>query len=337
MFKFTSFLFFGLLLHLGGCASDSAKNPEYTKINNSLETDKAEEAPSKILQVKDIPQFEDTEQLMAPGFLFSLNHPSDEKIRGQFRVAFDGILRLPYGVKVHVKGMNFHDLRARVLNSYTKFFQRGSEDISFQLIKRQYWVEIRGYVRNSGFHLVERKESIDRIISKAKGLRGDLAKDSFIVAVKQMDTTYSVSLNQYYESNGLLNSFVWTGGDTIFVNMLNQDSHSQSVPMVSVIGGVLQPGTVLFKDEATIFYYLNKTGGVVPNLDYDESFVIRKIDGKIARIKFNITDMNTVPAIKAADVIMLNAEKRTWEDKVWDRVIQVSTILTTIAFLIIAL
>lgn len=295
-----------------------------------------ENAPADIRPLKDIPQFKETAKLMAPGFLFYMNHPSDDKLRGNFRVNFNGELRLPYGVKVSVMGLDFSKLRSKVMEAYSKFFQRGSEDISFQLTKRQYWVEVRGLVKKGGKYLVDREEPLEAIISKAGGLKGDLSSSLFVVSLKQQRDAYSISLNQYYENNGQ-GKFNWTGGDTIFVNVLSQDAYSQTVPMVSVLGGVQKPGNVLYKEDASLFYYLNKTGGIISNVSYEEAYVIRIVGNKLTRINFSLTDMDTVPAMMGGDIIMLNGEKKSWEDRLWDRAVQIGSLITSIGILIIAL
>ena len=327
-----------LVFFLVGCSSGNKnKKVDYLTINSFESVDSEKDVTTEIRQVKDIPQFAETAELIAPGFLFSLHHPSDEKLKGQFRVGFDGMLRLPYGINIDVTGMDFQTLQKRVLEACSKFFQRGSENVSFRLLKKEYWVEVRGFVKKSGYYLVRRKEPIDSVIASAGGLSGNIKSDFFVASIKQQNISYSVSLNQYYEDNVLGTSFTWTGGDTVFINMLNQDSDSHAVPIVSVIGGVQTPGRVLYKEKATLFYYLSKTGGVIPNLGYEESYVIRKVGGEYVSINFDITKMETVPDIKSGDVVMLNAEKKTFADKMWERAIQIGSIITSIAVLIIAL
>lgn len=324
---------------LYSCASDPVKkNPKYERINSkAVSQKKGAYVPSDMKQVKDIPQFTETETMMAPGHLFSLNHPSDEKLRGQFRVQFDGYLRLPYGIKINVIGKTFFEVRKIVLDSYNRFFQRGAEDVSFVLLRKQYWVEVRGFVKKSGYYLVDRKESIDKVIDKAGGLNGSLKSDFFTVSIRQLDTSYTVSLNQYFDNNVIGTSFTWTGGDTIFINLMNDDIYSQSVPTVSILGGVLTPGKTLFRENATLYYYLQKAGGVIPNIGYQECYVIRKVNNKIERINFDITDMSTVPLIHAGDIIMMSAEKKTLNDRVWERAVQIGSVLTSLAIVILAL
>ena len=108
-------------------------------------------------------------------------------------------------------------------------------------------------------------------------------------------------------------------------------------PTVEVLCGVLTPGKSLYKEDANVFYYISKRGGVIPNLGYTEAFVIRKSSkGGLERINFNITDMDTIPVIKPGDTILLNGERATTWDKIWTRTSQVASILATIAFFIIA-
>lgn len=322
---------------LVSCSSRKNDNPSYERINQEFKKKKKAYVPSDLRPIKDIPQFPERKYYISPGFLFSMYHPTDEKLRGQFRVYFDGLLRLPYNIRVNVTGQTYAEVKKQVMDSYNAFFQRGGQDIDFRLIKKEYWVEVRGFVKKSGYYLVKRKDSIDKIIDKAGGLSGNLKRDIFIVSIKQQDQSYSVSLNQYYENNVLKKSFTWTGGDTVFINLLNEDPYSQTVPTVSVIGGVLTPGKTLYREGASLFYYLGKAGGVIPNLGYEDCFVIRKTASGVERIKFDITDMATVPSIKSGDVIMLNAERKTYWDRIFDRTTQVGALLATIALVILAL
>jgi hypothetical protein len=99
---------------------------------------------------------------------------------------------------------------------------------------------------------------------------------------------------------------------------------------------VQTPGKVLYQDNASLFYYLSKSGGVIPTLGYQEAYIIRTTGTGLQKIQFNITEVETIPTIKPHDVILLNAEKRTPTDKFFERLTQISAVLTTIAFFIIA-
>lgn len=322
---------------ISSCSSSNhGNNPPYEKINDRAHQQTKSETPSDIRAIEDIPQFEETEGLMAPGFLFSLSHPSDAKLQGSFRAQFDGMLKLPYGVKVSVLGLTFDELKKKVQLAYSSFFQRGAQDVTFNLVSREYYVEVRGFVKRSGNYLVKRKESIDKVIDMAGGLNGNIKQDFFIASIKQQNTSYSVSLNQYFENNVLGTSFTWTGGDVLFINLANEEATTQVAPTVEVLGGVKSPGKTLYKADANLYYYLAKRGGVIDNPGYEEVFVIRRTNKGLERINFNLTDMSTVPVIKPGDTILLSAERRTVADRAWERTSQIATILTTIAFVILA-
>ena len=326
----------GLMLVTGCATSNHGNNPNYERLNDVNSKDAKAQIPSDIRAIQDIPQFEGTENFVAPGFLFSLSHPTDAKLQGSFRIQFDGLLKLPYGVKIDTKELTYEELKSKVYSSYNSFFQKGAQNVSFNLVSRDYWVEVRGFVKKSGSYLVKRKESIDKIIDMAGGLAGKIKQDFFMVSIKQKDVSYSVSLNQYYENNVLGTSFTWTGGDTIFINLSNEDSAALVAPTIEVIGGVKNPGRSLYKEDANIFYYLSKRGGVIPNVGYGEAFVIRKGPEGLERINFNITNMDSIPVIKPGDTIMLAGERVTGWDKAWLRATQIASVLTTIAFFIIA-
>lgn len=338
MYRYLMFCcLFGSILLTGCSSSNHGNNPPYEKQNDAKNNSSKTQAPSNLRAIKDIPQFPETENLMAPGFIFGLSHPADNKLKGSFRAQADGILSLPYGVRISVKGLTFSELRDKVLAAYNSFFQRGTQNVSFTLLRKEYWVEVRGFVKNPGTFLVRRKESIDKIIDTAGGLAGNIKQDFFMASIKQQNISYSVSLNQYYENNALGVSFVWTGNDIIFINLSNEDAMTQVAPTVEVIGGVAKPGKTFYRQDANLFYYLGKRGGVIPNLGYDEAFVIRKGANGLERINFNITKMETIPTIKPGDTIMLNGERQTVWDKIWLRATQVGSLITTIAVLILAL
>ena len=290
-----------------------------------------------ITNYRNIPKHRNLRGKMAPGFLFSLNHPSDEKIKGRFRADFKGILRLPYNVVLNVKGLRFKQLKKKVLKAYSKFFQRGVDRVEFKLVYMHYFVEVRGFVEKPGRYLVTGRESLDKVIDKAGGLKGDLQENFYKASIKQQNRSYSVSLNQYFQNNYYTGAFVWTGGDTVFVTQQDDSEMGSSIPIVTVLSGVKEPGKVLFKEKAHLFYYLGKSGGALDNLGYNESYIIRTSDKGMEKIQFELTEVSSIPAIKANDVIMLQTEKRTFGDKVLDRIGQITSILASMALVILAL
>jgi len=325
-------IFFTSFILLLSCATER----DYIK-HNELKTLPGKKEGSKFLSINEIPKFNKRKFLIAPGHLLSISHPSDNKLKGKFRVNFDGLLRLPYNVRIKTEGLTLTDLRKKVRLSYTKFFQAGVNKVALRLITRQYYVEVRGFVKKPGRYLVTRNQSIDRVIDRAGGLKGDLKKDFLTAVMNQRGKAFTISLNKFYEDITFNNAFTWTGGDSIFINLMNDDSYDTSVPMISVLGGVLTPGKVLFKQHKDIFYYLGKSGGVQSTISLDQAYIIRTTSSGLKKIKFDVTDMVNLPAIQENDVIMISSKQDTTWDKFLQKTAQVTGILASIALLILAL
>jgi protein involved in polysaccharide export with SLBB domain len=315
----------------------TTQNPNYKRMNDSnIETKKVSSQQNVLKSNEDIPSFEDRIDLVSPGFLFSLYHPSDEKLSGNFRVNFDGYLYLPYNVKIDTSNLSINELHNKVLETYKTFFQRGVSNVRFTLLNKEYYVEVRGMVGKSGRYLVKRDESLDKVIDLAGGIKGNISKDIFTASIKQQEMSYTINLNQFFESNFYGKSPTWTGADTVFVSTVDDSSSEDSIPIVTVLGGVMQPGKVLYNQNANLFYYLRKSGGVISNLDFNESYLLRQTEKGTVKIKFNLTEMDTIPEIYPNDIVMLNAEKKTLLDKFLERTVQVASILTSIILLKIA-
>ena len=317
------------------CASKD-ELPNYETYNDQFEQSPVEKQNGKLVtDFKNVPQHKNLRDKVSPGFLFYLNHPSDEKLKGRFRVDFNGKLRLPYNVVVQAEGLTFKQVRDEVLKRYSKFFQRGVENVQFKLLRKDYLVEVRGFVKDSGRYYLSRKEGIDKLIDKAGGLRGDLEKKFYKASIKQQCVNYSVSLNQYYQDSKYSNVFTWTGGDKVFITELDESEMTSTLPIVTVLGGVRSPGKTLFQDRAHLFYYLGKSGGAIDNLDYSESYVIRTTDKGLRKIKFDLNEMDTIPAIAPNDIILLQSSKTTTADLIFLRLGQIASIVTSIALLIL--
>lgn len=323
-------------LILVSCAGTTDKS-EYLTFNEQMaKFNKTQKNKKLISDLEKIPKFNSLRGKMAPGFLFYLSHPSDEKLKGRFRADFTGILRLPYNVRINVKGKSFKQLKEKVLTSYSKYFQKGVGNVDFRLLYRQYYVEVRGFVKKSGRYLVTRTEGIDKVIDKAGGLRGDLKKNFYKAEMKQQNQAYAISLNQYFQNNSYSNAFTWTGGDNIFITEQDASEMGDDIPIVTVLSGVVAPGKILYKPNANLYYYISKSGGAVAALNYTEAFVFRNTSKGLKKIKFDMTEMDAIPNIEPNDIIMLQADKRTSQDRAFERTSQVSNILLT-ALLLLAL
>ena len=321
-----------MLFIMGSCATKS--DIDY-KRQNQLKDLGDSETDLNYKKVGDIPQFRKMRYDVSPGFLLSLSHPSDDKLTGRYRVSFDGLLRLPYNVRINTRGLNIVELRKRVKKSYKKFFQKGANQVKLGLISKQYWIEVRGFVNKPGRYLVSREESIDKVIDKAGGLKGDLNTDFLSASIRQQKQSYTVSLNQFYKNIEYSKSFAWTGADTIFVNLINDDAYNEIVPMVTVLSGVGKPGKFPFKQNKDIFYYIDKSGGASANIKYDECYIVRTTSTGLKKIRFDITEMDEIPAIEKDDVIMLYSDHRTVWDTILQRTAQVLGVFSSIAIILL--
>lgn len=331
MFRLLPFI---LALAFVSCASKTDSSLSYETYNQQIEEYVKNTTSTKLVtNYDDIPRFKKQDRHMAPGHLFYLYHPSDEKLKGRYRADFEGVLKLPYNVRLDVKGLSFSELREKVYASYSKFFQRGVDKVDFKLLRRDYFVEVRGFVEKSGRYLVTQNEGIDKVIDKAGGLEGDLQEQFYKASITQQGDTYAISLNQYYEDSKHTNAFTWTGGDKIFVTELDESEMTSALPIITVLGGVNTPGKTLYKANAHLFYYLGKSGGAINNLDYDESYIIRTTDQGISKIHFDLTEMDDIPALAPNDIVLLQSEKRSTMDIVMERLVQFATVVTSIALL----
>jgi protein involved in polysaccharide export with SLBB domain len=337
--KYLLFLLATTSFLIVGCSSNStitdyprysdhvAKQMENAEINGSAST-----INNEVPDLSKIPAY------MAPGHLFTMSHSSDGKLSGKFRADYNGILSLPYDVSVDVTHKTFAQVKELVLNSYRKFFQKGVESVNFSLTSKDFWVEVRGLVKKPGRYLVRSTDSLDLVVDAAGGVQGDISVDYFTASLKQSTYEYSVLLNRYFESNESVDKIRWLGGDSVFITKLDSlAGGSKEIPFVTLIGGVTKPGKVLLQKDASLFYYIEKSGGVVQNLGYKECYIFRNTKDGVKRINFNFDKPETIPVIMANDTIYMNTKIETEGDTWLMRFSQIAGIISTAALLIIAL
>ena len=327
-----------LTLFAIGCSS-SSNLKDFPKLSDAIRENYSKENIDKIesLNTK-VPDLRSYYKFMAPGHRFKISHPSDSKLSGVFRINKKGQLYLPYNVIINANGKTFEDLKEEVLRAYSKFFEGGVEKVRFSLQSRKYYVKIRGLVQKPGTYLVNYSESLDEVISKAGGIVGDIVTDYFTADMQQRNKTYQVLLNKYYDSGKDSKKIYWTGYDSIFISKLDTPTNkNNTVSFVTLLGGVAKPGKVLYENNATLYYFLNKSGGTIPGLDYEESYVFRMTKEGIKKITFQFDDPSTIPVIFPNDIIYFNTQVETKTDKYLSRIVQIGSLISTVALLILAL
>lgn len=325
-----------LLISLTSCSSNSVDNyPRLTDvIRKSYSKDKIDKI--KNLNTK-VPDLAYRYKYMAPGHRFKISHPSDSKLSGIFRVNRRGKLYLPYNVIINVNGKTFAELKREILNAYSSFFENSVGKVSVTLYSRQYYVDIRGLVNKPGTYLVDHSDTLDMVISQAGGLVGNIVQEYFTADIKQLDEKYQVLLNNYYDSSKKSDRIFWTGYDSIFISKLDAlASRNSAAPFVTVLGGVSKPGKVLFEKNASLYYFINKSGGVVPGIDYNQCFVFRNTRDGLKKISFNFQEPESVPVIFPNDIIFFNTQVPTFTDRLLSRLSRVASLFSTIAIFIIA-
>ena len=334
------YLFFLLsaVVFLSGCSSNSISDyPRYTQHVAKVMENQEANNPASALN-SDVPDMSKIPQYMAPGHLFTMSHSSDSKLSGKFRADFNGILQLPYNVNVDVTNKTFAEVKETVLNAYRKFFQKGVESVNFTLTSKDYWVEVRGLVKKPGRYLVRPTDTLDLVVDGAGGVQGDISVDYFTASLKQSTFEYQVLLNRYFESSESVDKIRWLGGDSVFVAKLDSlAGASREIPFVTMLGGVQKPGKVLHQKDAGLYYYIEKSGGLVQGLGYNECYVFRNTKDGVKRINFSFDKPETIPVIFPNDTIYMNSKIETEGDTWLNRFGQIAGIISTAALLIIAL
>lgn len=321
-----------------GCSSNSVKNyPRYSEhVAKMMEHQEAANPSNQISS--EVPDLSKIPVYMAPGHMFTMSHSSDSKLSGKFRADFNGILQLPYNVNVDVTNKTFAEVKETVLNAYRRFFQKGVESVNFTLTSKDFWVEVRGLVKKPGRYLVRPSDSLDLVVDAAGGVQGDISVDYFTASLKQSTYEYQVLLNRYFESNETADKIRWLGGDSVFISKLDSlAGASREIPFVTMLGGVIKPGKVLHQKDASLYYYIEKSGGMVQGLGYEECYVFRNTPEGVKRINFSFDKPETVPVIFPNDTVYMNSKVETEGDTWLQRLSSVAGIISTAALLIIAL
>lgn len=326
-----------MTIFLVACSNNTINDyPRYTQQVLKMENQKTKHPVKSISN--DVPVFNNVQNYMAPGHLFTMSHSSDALLSGRFRADFNGMLHLPYKVNVNVTNKTFDEVKEIVLNEYRSFFQKGVEGVNFNLASRNYWVEVRGLVKKPGRYLIRPTDTLDLVVDTAGGIQGDISTNYYSATMKQSSYEYKVLLNRYFESNDSVDKIKWLGGDNVFITKLDSLSgNNKDIPFVTIIGGVMKAGKVLYQKDASLFYYIEKSGGLIQGLGYDECYIFRNNKDGANRINFSFNRPETIPVLFPNDTVYMNSKVQADGDTWLQRFGQIAGIISTGALLIIAL
>jgi protein involved in polysaccharide export with SLBB domain len=324
--------FICLLLFFASCSSNKEQEVNYEVATN----------PQKISNSKVLKKLRDEESIpnqyiVAPGYRFKLSHVNDKDLKGIYTVNWKGYLWLPYKVRVKASGLTVSKLREEVQGAYKKFFKNEGPEVQVRFIQRRYYVKIEGVVNKPGTYSFKYDSNIDEVISKAGGLKVGVEVEFVMVDIVQgTGDKVSIPLVEYYQTGDSSLVPYWSGSDKVFISTIGSRDLTKN-NIVTVLGEVKASGAIPYVSKGDIYYYISKAKGFTRDADLERIEVVRGSGASKRSIVFNLKDINKVPVIFPSDTIVLHTDKPRFWEKVLDKVVSLSTILTSIAFIIIAL
>lgn len=284
--------------------------------------------------------------LVAPGYLIQLVALDDEKLNGSFRVNFNGMLKLPYGVNIQTSSLSEKELSASIGNAYKKYF-KAEPDLQVSVIERDLWVDVRGLVKKSGKFLVKEDTSLDEVLAKAGGLQRDTLSNSLAqyVRINQSGADTAVVNMEDYYAGASYNLPIWQGGDTVFAQTRASTQQNdgraqlgnieQVEQFIQLAGQVKHPGRFAYKSGQDFFYYLVQAGGPTEKADLNRLMIVREEMGQKQTIKANLEDLSTLPDIQPGDLLLLNGDVRDSSEKNLTIFTSLSQVVTSIASVVV--
>lgn len=322
----------GLLIIAISCANK--KMVKYEKIKNV--------APERLTktQYKEFRGNEPQEVIpkyMQSGYLILIEHLNDKAINGKFRVNWNGDLYLPYKVKINVFKKTFSQVVSEIQSRYLKFFSNDSPKVEVRLLQRKYYINVTGLVRKPGKILVRYNETMDEILGKVEGILPE-QKDEFtsILVHTKENKKIEIPYLEYVETGNPKLFPYWQGNEEIFIRKIGSRDQEQR-KIILVTGEVRTPKEVPFERDGDIYYYLTKAGGFTSTANLKKVEIQRGKGKSLKVIPFDLHKVETIPVIYPGDKLIVHTEKPEFWEKVLDKVVDFSTILTAIAFIIIAL
>lgn len=326
---FGSFSLFCLLLV--GCASRPSK---FKNSSNSVETSAAaDDAAGRKLSLP----ARDVERL-SRGNSIRLKSLDDKKLNGQFRIAFDGSLVLPYEVALqNVDKMTLNELSTAIREKYRPFFT-GAVQIGIEVSDRRVWLDIRGLVVKPGKQLVNYDAGLDEVLALGGGLQAE----------SQAEEVYITRADGKAQSYGLANVFEvvsefggWQGGETIFFRPGEGRSQyrdaSREARSIQILGEVRKPGLVLHKAGADFLYYFTRAEGPTAAADLEKIEVIRGGIPNSEAIQVKWSKTNSMPVLQAGDIVVVRAKEPSVYERALPFITTMTSVLGTVLLFIVVL
>jgi protein involved in polysaccharide export with SLBB domain len=265
----------------------------------------------------------DSSRTISPGFLLKITHSNDSSITGEYRVSFKGELKLPYKVKVNAAGRTTEELSRDLVSAYSSFF-KGRNNITVDIIARDYLIEVRGLVKKPGVYSVKVDTSIEELVSLAGGLAsnaegggsgapGGPGRPEYIRIVR-MDYRKAnsapairwVRLTDYFLKYDIRNEVLWRGGEQLFFQVTgDQGAVRNQSQTFQLLGEIKNPGEYAIQNDASFFTYITRAGGQMTTADLANVTVIRRSTGE-AHV-YDINHASPSPELAPGDVVLVKA------------------------------
>ena len=250
---------------------------------------------------------------IAPGNLMHIVCADDKKIDGDFRVEFDGTIKMPYDVKVKAAGLTLTEFKTALQTQYRSFF-RSPPQLVVSFSDHKLALRADGLVDKPGEYLISQSGSIDELIAQAGGLQKGQDREAARYA-RIVDGQYRalLKLSDFY-SGSAGKAPVWRGGETVFFqnegsgigDMLGMDKR-----YVQVLGQVRTPGEIAYRDNANFFYYLVQAGGPTDRAAMSRLVLVRSDGAKLQTVKFSVNEPEEIPQIQGGDIVLIQADNPT--------------------------
>lgn len=299
---FRSFLMIVLLL--AGCTES-----RWVTVPNSASTNKTGQS----FESSGFPVTDRLSTAIAPGYLIGLRS-SDPKVKGEFRVEFDGTLKLPYNVKLTAADLSESQLRDEIRNAYRTYF-RSPNDINVTVLQKEYLVDAQGLVQKPGRYVLKEDGTLDELIAQAGGLQDSSsaegkAKYAFISTAT--GTHGLIKLADYH--SGKQQKAHWLGGESVFFQSDAQGG-AKGNTAVTVLGQVKSPSQYVAEETGDFYTYLIKAGGPTDRADLGNITVIRPNGNTTSALSFDAQSPASIPQILPGDTIIVNADNPSQLEK----------------------
>jgi protein involved in polysaccharide export with SLBB domain len=273
------------------------------------------------------------ENAVAPGFVFRLNNLEDKSLNGNFRVAFDGKLVLPYNVTIATHGLSIAELQKKVAAAYRPYFKSGSR-VRLDLVERAYWIDIRGLATKPGRYLVKQDTTLDEVVAKGGGFPKE-SPAKFVRISSAQGANMTIDLDRYYRTGDPAKLPPWMGGELVFFQSEEgRDEIGGTEPRNSVrmLGEVRRPGDVSFRSGADFLYYLNEAGGPTNSVNPEKIQIYRK--GK--NIEFSMDKAVGFPPLERGDTVVLFPNRPSPFERFIQSGVGIASIISAIALVVLS-